>query len=66
LSPSFVHWLTSFERFTKPGARTFYRAGNNDAWREDAEWKEMAEKSDFARLVDIYRRVSPSLMMPGT
>lgn len=38
LSPEFVHWWTDFERMTQNGPRTFYRAGNNDQWRNDREW----------------------------
>lgn len=39
LSPSFVHWWTDFERMTQPGARTFYRKGNNTHWRQDDGWR---------------------------
>ena len=47
LSPDLVHFLTSFELFTRESVnRTFYRIGNNNAWRDDAAW-------DFAR--DVYR-----------
>ncbi len=38
LSPEFVHYLTEFERMTKPGFRTFYRTGNNSCWRDDLDW----------------------------
>jgi hypothetical protein len=38
LAPKFVHWWTQFDRITQPGARTFYRAGNNTRWRDDADW----------------------------
>jgi hypothetical protein len=38
LAPKFVHWWTQFDRMTQPGTRTFYRAGNNTRWREDADW----------------------------
>ncbi|HVS51470.1 MAG TPA: hypothetical protein VHD62_03875 [Opitutaceae bacterium] len=38
LAPKFVHWWTQFDRITQPGARTFYRSGNNTRWREDAAW----------------------------
>jgi hypothetical protein len=39
LSPEFVHWWTAFDRWTRPGPRTFYRGGDDDRWREDAEWR---------------------------
>lgn len=51
LSPEFVHWWTDFERFTRPGQRTFFRAGNNGKWREDAAWLadlQRAAPGDFA------------------
>lgn len=51
LSPQFVFWLTQFDRMTKPGKRTFYRSGNNGAWKEDASWQEAlaeAEVPDFS------------------
>jgi hypothetical protein len=38
LDPKFVHWWTEFERMTKPGAKTFFRSGNNARWREDEAW----------------------------
>lgn len=38
LQPEFVHFLTRFDRFAKPGDRTFYRSGDNDAWRRDETW----------------------------
>jgi len=52
LSPAFVHWWTDFERMTKPGHRTFYRAGNNAHWRTDAAWQadlQAAAPGDFSR-----------------
>lgn len=51
LSPEFVHWWTDFDRLTRPGPRTFYRAGNNAKWREDAAWQADLQKAapgDFA------------------
>lgn len=38
LSPAFVHACTAFDRFTRPGNRTFYRRGDDNAWRGDATW----------------------------
>ena len=38
LAPAFVHWWTDFDRITRPGARTFYRGGDNLRWRDDAGW----------------------------
>lgn len=39
LSPDFVHWWTDFDRITRPGQRTFYRAGNNQSWQADEAWR---------------------------
>lgn len=39
LSPAFVARATRFSSMVKPGARTFYRAGSNGAWREDEAWQ---------------------------
>ncbi|MCC6661313.1 MAG: hypothetical protein IT437_10550 [Phycisphaerales bacterium] len=39
LEPDLVHRLTRFDSITRPGARTFYRAGDNDAWSRDAAWR---------------------------
>lgn len=52
LSPGFVHWWTQFDRITQPGARSFYRAGNNERWRDDAAWRQDLERAapgDFSR-----------------
>lgn len=41
LSPEFVHDVTRFESLVAPreaGGRSFYRAGSNEAWRNDAEF----------------------------
>ena len=35
LRPAFVRWVTDFDRFVRPGERTFYRAGDDAAWRRD-------------------------------
>lgn len=38
LSAPFVHHFTRFENFAIGGDRTFYREGDNDAWRRDEAW----------------------------
>lgn len=51
LAPDFVHWWTDFDRLTRAGPRTFYRAGNNTHWRTDAAWQAdlaLAAPGDFA------------------
>jgi hypothetical protein len=49
LSPGFVHWVTRFENFVRPGERTFYRAGDDQAWRADAEFGQLLERSGAMR-----------------
>lgn len=52
LSPEFVHWWTDFDRMTRDGARTFYRAGNNAHWKADPAWQAdlaQANPGDFTR-----------------
>ncbi|HEU0121029.1 MAG TPA: hypothetical protein VFQ91_10940 [Bryobacteraceae bacterium] len=52
LEPEFVWHMTKFENFTRAGARSFYREGNNGAWRSDAAFCAMAgvlEDFDFRR-----------------
>ena len=52
LQPDFVHFLTRFDLFAKPGDRTFYRAGDNEAWRRDQVWMEILGRlsvPDFSR-----------------
>lgn len=44
LSPAFVHGATRFDTIVRPGARTFYRAGNNSAWRADAVWRSILDR----------------------
>jgi hypothetical protein len=39
LRPEFVHRMTRFDTITRPGPRTFYRQGDNDAWRRDESWR---------------------------
>ncbi len=38
LRPEFVHTLTRFESIVRGGDRTFYRAGSDLAWKDDAEF----------------------------
>lgn len=38
LRPSLVHRLTRFETIAAPGERTFYRGGDDESWRSDAEF----------------------------
>jgi hypothetical protein len=49
LSPELVHHITRFERFVRKepavGPRTFYRAGDDDAWRADDEWRGILDRS---------------------
>jgi len=40
LSPEFVYRITKFDSFVRPGQRTFYRAGDNERWRQDQRWLE--------------------------
>lgn len=52
LAPLFVHWITRFENFVQARNRTFYREGNNEAWRENDEWCNLmrrARRRDFSR-----------------
>jgi hypothetical protein len=50
LPPEFVFWCCQFERFTRPGPRTFFRQGDDQAWRRDAVWRERLETlGDFSR-----------------
>lgn len=41
LAPAFVHRQTRFGGYVAPGARTFYREGDNRAWERDEPWREM-------------------------
>lgn len=38
LRPDFVFEVTRFDRFVRPGERTFYREGRNSAWLDDRPW----------------------------
>jgi hypothetical protein len=52
LRPSFVYETTRFERFVRPGERTFFRQGQNSAWKNDAAWVELIAslpERDFRR-----------------
>jgi hypothetical protein len=50
LDPEFVHSVTRFDQFTRRGTRTFYRAGDNNAWRHDKEWCTLLERADLPDL----------------
>ncbi len=50
LSPEFVHHVTRFERLTRPGERTFYVAGDNDAWRRDGVFAPIIARLDLPDL----------------
>jgi hypothetical protein len=39
LRPAFVWSLMRFENFVRPGNRTFYRSGRNEAWTADTTWR---------------------------
>lgn len=43
LRPSFVHDIMRFDNFAKQGTRTFYRAGQNEAWLNDATFCEAVQ-----------------------
>jgi hypothetical protein len=46
---SYVWSVTRFENFVKPGNRTFYRSGKNDAWKIDPEWVQLlSQMKDFS------------------
>lgn len=60
----FVHSITRFDSMVRSDARTFYRQGNNSAWKQDVEWTEALREFaayDFTRFG--YERVSESLAM---
>jgi hypothetical protein len=65
LRPELVHKLTRFETFTKPGERTFYRAGDDAAWRSDAAFVGLVERvampdfSEFAFVAPTTRGRAP-------
>lgn len=50
LTPEFVHSVTRFESFTRPGKRTFYRAGDNTAWKADPQWRDILSRADLPDL----------------
>lgn len=50
LPAEFVFWCCQFDRFTRPGDRTFYRQGDDNAWRHDPVWLARLENiGDFSR-----------------
>ncbi len=57
LSPLFVHPITRFDSFTRPGKRTFYRSGDNAAWKADPQWCDILLRAD---LPDLARFEQPS------
>jgi len=51
LNCDFVRYWTEFNRMTIDGHRTFYRSGDNEAWKNDGEWNRIldtAEPGDFS------------------
>lgn len=48
LRPAFVHEITRFETMIRPGERTFFRGGNNTAWREHRGFCEMLARAEMA------------------
>ncbi|MFN0132681.1 MAG: hypothetical protein ACKVW3_09160 [Phycisphaerales bacterium] len=44
LAPAFVHAATRFDAMVAPGARSFYRAGDNTAWRADPDFCRILER----------------------
>lgn len=52
LSPKFVHSVTRFDNFVKAGTRTFYRGGDNEAWKEDLRFLDLIggwRRRDFSQ-----------------
>ena len=52
LNCEFVHHITRFGSMVRPAARTFYRQGDNSAWKQDAAWTAALAASahyDFTR-----------------
>lgn len=60
LSPAFVHSVTRFDAFARPGKRTFYRAGDNEAWRSDARWCDILQHADLPNLARFEHRANPA------
>jgi hypothetical protein len=64
---SYVWSVTRFENFVKPGNRTFYRSGKNDAWKIDPEWVQLLpqmkdfsfERFGYRPMVDYLRALQP-------
>jgi len=42
----FVRYWTQFDRMTLDGHRTFYRGGDNDAWKGDDEWMKILNSAN--------------------
>jgi hypothetical protein len=52
LTPQFVHWITKFDNFVNNGERSFYREGDNHAWRKNDAWCRLLQGAgirDFSR-----------------
>lgn len=65
LRPALVHKLTRFDLITRPGHRTFYRAADDLAWRNDADFTQHLVRvniPDFSR----FCFVQPSPAMPSS
>lgn len=59
LDPKFVHWWTQFDRMTRPGPKTFFRAGNNEAWRKDESWLRDLRAADVGSF-DVFGYPAPA------
>ena len=46
LDSDYVYYWTRFERLTREGQRTFYRKGDNEAWKADKDWRKSLEKAE--------------------
>jgi hypothetical protein len=53
LDPQFVHSVTMFDRLTIKRNRTFYRAGNNERWREDTQFRELITSLDIPEIPEF-------------
>lgn len=53
LSPEFVHAVTRFDAMVRPGERTFYREGDNKAWRSDAVWRDILDRATLPDCADL-------------
>ncbi len=60
LKSEYVFWWTRFDRITREGERTFYRAGDNELWKQDKAWREALEKAE----IDEFSKFDYSLNGP--